>query len=161
MAKTISRDTPLAEITLRKYEKPTGLERRELVRKLCLSLGLLQPGDSRDVVVDVLQVVLENASSGKEYTSTEIEKMTMDNRDKYALKQLGVAPSNIRRQILRLRDLFIVEKVGNYYRINENATLHDLFAEKLQKYYLDSIMARVKEYVDAVDAEFLERKENV
>jgi len=50
MAK-VSIDTPLAEITLRKYESPKGLEKRELVRKLCLSLGLLQPGDSRDVVV--------------------------------------------------------------------------------------------------------------
>ncbi len=56
----ISIDTPLAEITLRKYEKPMVKNRRELVRKLCLSLGLLQPGDSRDVVVDVLQVVLES-----------------------------------------------------------------------------------------------------
>ena len=49
---TISRDTPLAEITLRRYEKPTT-EGRDLVRKLCLSVGLLQPGDSRDVIVDV------------------------------------------------------------------------------------------------------------
>lgn len=160
MAKTISRDTPLAEITLRKYEKPAGLERRDLVRKLCLSLGLLQPGDSRDVIVDVLQVILENASLGKEYTSTEIEKLTMENREKYGLKMLGVAPSNIRRQILRLRDLFIVEKVGNYYRINENSNLKELFAEKLQKYYLDSILSRVSEYIDAVDKEFLEKKEN-
>ena len=59
MAK-ISRDTPLPELTLRKYEKPQNMSRRELVRKFCLSLGLLQPGDSRDVVVDVLHVLLEN-----------------------------------------------------------------------------------------------------
>ena len=42
---------PLAEITLRKYESPYELGRRELVKKICLSLGLLQPGDSRDVIV--------------------------------------------------------------------------------------------------------------
>ena len=60
MAKTISKDTPLAEITLRRYEKPDNLSDRELVRKLCLSIGLLQPGDSRDVVVDVLYVMLKN-----------------------------------------------------------------------------------------------------
>ena len=36
------KDIPLSEITLRKYEKPVGLEKRELVRKICLSLGLLQ-----------------------------------------------------------------------------------------------------------------------
>jgi hypothetical protein len=152
MAKLISRDTALAEITLRKYEKPQGLKGRELVRKLCLSLGLLQPGDSRDVVVDVLQVMLENK---KELTSPEIERLTMDNREKHKLKMLGVAPSNIRRQILRLRDLFIVEKLGNNYRINENAMLSELFKEKLEKYYLDSILIRVKEYVAEVDAQFL------
>ena len=57
----VSKDTPLAEITLRKYEKPhEGIDRRELVKKLCLSVGLLQPGDSRDVVVDVLAVIMSN-----------------------------------------------------------------------------------------------------
>ena len=56
--KTISRDIPLAEITLRRYEKPSALTERELIRKMCLSIGLLQPGDSRDVVVDVLAVLI-------------------------------------------------------------------------------------------------------
>ena len=54
--KTISRDVPLNEITLRRYEKPDNLKGRDLVRKLCLSLGLLQPGDSRDVIVDIFYV---------------------------------------------------------------------------------------------------------
>ena len=58
MTKTISKEMPLAEITLRRYEKPSKLSERELVRKICLSIGLLQPGDSRDVVVDVLHVLL-------------------------------------------------------------------------------------------------------
>ncbi|MCF7871763.1 hypothetical protein K9L97_01905 [Candidatus Woesearchaeota archaeon] len=159
MAKTISRDTPLAEIILRKYGLPLNLEKRELVRKLCLSLGLLQPGDSRDVIVDVLQVILENCKNNQAYTSTEIERMTMENREKYELKQLGVAPSNIRRQILRLRDLFIVQKNGNYYSINENAKIKYIFEEKIEKYYLQSILSRVKEYINAIDAEFLETRE--
>ena len=33
-------DTPLCEITLRRYEKPYNLSKREIVRKLCLSFGL-------------------------------------------------------------------------------------------------------------------------
>ena len=57
---TISKDTPLAELTLRRYEKPYDLTGRSLVKKLCLSLGLLQPGDSRDVIVDVLHVLLNH-----------------------------------------------------------------------------------------------------
>ncbi len=150
MAK-ISKDTALAEITLRKYESPKGLEKRELVRKLCLSLGLLQPGDSRDVVVDVLQVMLE---SKKSLTSKEVEDLTIKNRKKHSQVLLGIAPSNIRRQLLRLRDLFILEKIGNDYRIKENSSLLELFEENVEKYYLKSIISRVKEYLKEADSKF-------
>lgn len=150
MAK-ISKDIPLAELTLRKYEKPASLSDRELIRKLCLSLGVLQPGDSRDIIVEVLRVIL---NADKPMTSTEVEKATVELRKQDKLPLHGVAPSNIRRQILRLRDIFIVEKQGNYYRINEDENLQTLFSEKLEKYYLESIMKRVKEYVKETDKRF-------
>ena len=151
MKKTISIDTPLAELTLRKYEKPKNLSKRELARKICLSLGLLQPGDSRDVVVDVLQVMLE---AEEELTSTDVEKLTIKNREKHKLKMLGIAPSNVRRQLLRLRDLFIVEKVKNNYRIKEKSTLISIFEEDIEKYYMNSIINRVKEYLKEADKSF-------
>ncbi len=155
MAQKISVDTPLAEITLRKYERPVpGTARRDLVRKLCLSLGLLQPGDSRDVIVDVFQVILE---AERELTSTEVEKRVVQKRKEQKLELLGIAPSNIRRQLLRLRDLFLVEKVKNTYRVRENARLTTLFEENIEKYYLDSIVNRVKEFVQAADELFRER----
>ncbi len=155
MAQKISIDTPLAELTLRKYERPTpGMGKRDLVRKLCLSLGLLQPGDSRDIVVDVLQVMLE---AQNELTSKDVESRVIEKRKQEKLELLGIAPSNIRRQLLRLRDLFLVEKVKNNYRIRENALLRTIFEESLEKYYLDSILNRVKEHIDAVDATFLKK----
>jgi hypothetical protein len=150
----ISVDTPLAEITLRKYEKPSDESRRELVRKLCLSLGLLQPGDSRDVIVDVLHVMLE---ADTELTSTEVEHRVIEKRKASGLELLGIAPSNIRRQLLRLRDLFVVEKVKNNYRIRERTTLRAIFEENVEKYYLASIISRVKEYLDEIDKNFLLR----
>ena len=153
MGSSISRDTPLADLTLRKYESPKGLEERELVRKLMLSIGLLQPGDSRDVIVDIFLVFLKNPSQN--LSAPEIEKLTIEYRKAYNLALLGIASSNIRRQILRLRDAFLVEKVGNEYRINENATLSEILSEKIEKYYLKSIMSRVKEYFGAVDEIFL------
>jgi len=153
MAKTIAVETPLAEITFRKYESPSNLENRELVRKVCLSLGLLQPGDSRDVVVDVFQALLENK---KELTSKEIENLTIANRKRYKLPMLGIAPSNVRRQLLRLRDLFLVEKVKNNYRIRENTVLENIFVENIEKYYLASIITRVKEYIKEADKKFLQ-----
>ena len=155
MVKKVSIDTPLSEITFRKYEKPSTKDKRELVRKLCLSLGLLQPGDSRDVIVDVLQVVLE---SEEDLTSTEVERAVIEKRKQENLQLLGIAPSNIRRQLLRLRDLFIVEKVKNNYRIRENALLKTIFSESIEAYYLDSIIKRVKEYIDEVDTVFLKKE---
>ena len=68
------KDIPLSEITLRKYEKPSGLEKRELVRKICLSLGLLQLGDSRDVIVDILMVLIDANRGREKLTSNEIGK---------------------------------------------------------------------------------------
>ncbi len=154
MPSRIARDTPLAEVTLRKYEKP-AVKGRELVRKLCLSLGLLQPGDSRDVIVDVLTVLLE---ADKELTSTEVEKKVIEAREKQKLPIIGVAPSNIRRQLLRLRESLIVEKNGNYYRISENTTLEETIKEKLFSFLLPSITKRIMEYVKAVDKEYPRKK---
>ncbi len=148
--RTISRDTPLAEITLRKYERPSQTG-RDLVRKLCLSVGLLQPGDSRDVVVDVFHTLLVRR---EELTSVEVEREVIAYRKEHSLPLLGIAPSNIRRQLLRLRELFFVEKNGNLYRIAENASLEELFKEKIYLFYLDAITKRVLDYVRATDKAF-------
>ena len=145
--KKVAKDTALSEITLRKYEKPYNLKGRELIKKLCLSVGLLQPGDSRDIIIDVFQVLIENR---KELDSKEIEKLVIENRKKHSLELIGIAPSNIRRQLKRLRSLFLIENNANMYRITENAPLNEIFEEKIRKFYLDSIVNRVKEYFDAV-----------
>ena len=174
----VIRDTPLQEITLRRYEKPANLAGRQLLKKLCLSLGLLQPGDSRDVIVDVLYVLLRaknsqsNAqNSGKNNTlqdqqtqnlnivqnllsSEDIVKLVIEYRKQENLQLRGIASSNIRRQIKRLRNLYLVEKITNNYRITEHQKLHDTFEEKVEKFMLASMLARVKEYMHAVDQEF-------
>ena len=154
MAKKISRDTPLAELTLRRYEKPS-LKGRPLVRKLCLSLGLLQPGDSRDVVVDVLMVLIATSKKKKNMNSDEIVDAVKALRKKKKLPMQGVAASNVRRQIRRLRELFLIEKVTgkNLYRITEFDKFETIFTEKIETYFLPSLLTRVKEYMKAVDKE--------
>ncbi len=147
--KTISRESSLAEITLRRYEKPSKISERELVRKLCLSIGLLQPGDSRDVVVDILHVLLKAKKQKKELSSNEIEKEVIEARKRQSLALFGIASSNIRRQIKRLRDIFLVEKIKNSYRISEFENLGIIFEEKIEKFYLKSIVDRVKEYFNS------------
>jgi len=150
MPKTIARDSPLSEITLRRYERPYNMSRRELIRKFCLSLGLLQPGDSRDVMVDVLQVFLNNAKRKQTLTSDEVQQETIALRKKARLPLKGIAPSNVRRQIKRLKDIHLVEKINNEYRITEFENISAIFEEKIEKYYLSSIVQRVKEYCKAL-----------
>ncbi len=142
--KIVSKDTPLAEITLRKYEKPdTNMAKRDVIRKLCLSVGLLQPGDSRDVIVDIFHVLIDSKGP---MDSDEVQKRVIDYRKKRKLALNGVAQSNIRRQLRRLRELFLVEKIKNTYRISENENLHAIFEEKIKKFYIPTIMTRVEEY---------------
>ena len=149
--KTISKDIPLAEITLRRYEKPTNLSDRDLIRKLCLSIGLLQPGDSRDVVVDVLNVLIKAKKEQKNLTSDEICACVIEERKKLKLPMLGIASSNIRRQLKRLKDTLLVEKRLNAYRITEHSSLNEIFEEKIEKFLLPSINARIKEYLKKID----------
>ena len=149
--KTISKEVPLAEITLRRYEKPANLNNRELVRKLCLSIGLLQPGDSRDIIVDVLHVLIRAKKEQKQLTSDEICHLVIEERKNLKLSMLGIASSNIRRQLRRLKDLLIVEKRLNAYRIIEHSHLVEIFEEKIEKFLLPAITSRVKEYLEKIE----------
>lgn len=150
MTKTISKDTPLAELTIRRYEKPYATSRRELIRKICLSIGLLQPGDSRDIIVDILQVLLNAKKSKKLMGSEDIRDKVIKLRKVAKLPLKGIASSNVRRQLKRLRDLFLVEKVKNDYRITEFEDLNIIFEKKIKDFYLKSILERVNEYFNVI-----------
>jgi len=152
--KIISRDIPLAEITLRKYEKPYDTPDRELVKRLCLSTGLLQPGDSRVVIVDILHVLLSARKDKKELSSEEVKGLVVELRKEQGIALQGIASSNIRRQLKRLRDMFLVEKVKNRYRINEYDTLDNIFNEKIEQYLLQTVLVRVREYFKMIDGKF-------
>ena len=149
--KTISKDIPLAEITLRRYEKPANLGERELVRKICLSIGLLQPGDSRDVIVDIFNALIKSKKEQKPLTSDEVCSIVIGDRKSLKLPMLGIASSNIRRQLKRLKDLLLVEKRLNAYRIVEHSSLSEIFEEKIEKMLVPSINARIKEYLKKID----------
>ena len=146
----VSRDTPLSELTLRKYEKPSHMPERQVVKKVCLSLGVLQPGDSRDVIVDILHVLLKARKRKKLLTAKEIEDGVIKQRKRAKLELLGIASSNIRRQIRRLKEIMLVEKVNNGYRIAEFMQLAEIYEKKIEKFYLSSISERIKEYLALV-----------
>lgn len=145
------RDSPLSEIILRKYEKPYNIDRRQLVKKICLSLGLLQPGDSRDIVVDILLVMLNERAGKVKLNSDEIKAKVEEVRKQHNLELKGIAESNIRRQLKRLRDLMIVDKQQNFYFISEFEPLHEIFEQKIQKLLVDPSIERLKEYMKELD----------
>ncbi|MBT4334256.1 hypothetical protein HOD61_00355 [archaeon] len=146
MVNKISRDAPLSEITLRRYEKPYQSTKREMVRKLCLSIGLLQPGDSRDVIVDIFQVLIKNKRKKVWLNSEEIRTEVIATRTQNKIPLIGVAPSNIRRQIKRLRDIMLVENINNNYRIKEFEDLSIIFEKQIKGFYLTNILERVEDY---------------
>ena len=129
------KDLPLAEITLRRYPKPFNLSGRDLVKKTCLSLGLLQLGDGRDTIVDVVLALTKGPVSTKHLESIMHRKQ-------------GSRPSNLRRQLKRLKDLGLIEKVQGNYRFANGLSLAELFEEKI-KLRTDNILERVKEYCEA------------
>ena len=139
-------ETPLMEIILRRYENPKGLSERSSIKKICLSLGLLQPGDSRDVIVDILMVLERAKKEKKELSIIEIKDELIEIRKDGGFSLNGTADSNIRRQIKRLRDVFLAEKVKNKYRIFEFMSLSDIFEQKIKKIILDAILKRTEEH---------------
>jgi len=145
------KDIPLGEITLRRYEKPYDSSRRELVKKVCLSLGLLQPGDSRDVIVDMLLVLEENRKGKKWMSSFEIRDEVDKVRKANSLEGKGLAESNIRRQLKRLRDGMLVDKQENKYRMSEFAPLSEIFESKIEKFLIPQTLERIKEYLVKLD----------
>ena len=114
-----------------------------------MSIGLLQPGDSRDVIVDILHVLLDAKKSKKTMSSEEIKDRVIKLRKSQKLALKGVASSNVRRQLKRLKDLFLIEKIQNDYRITEFEDLNIIFEKKIKEVYLKSILERVSEYFNA------------
>jgi hypothetical protein len=142
------RDIPLGEITLRRYEKPYDSTKRELVRKVCLSLGFLQPGDSRDIIVDMLLVLESSRKESKWLSSFELR----DKIQKIRKNETGLAESNIRRQLKRLRDAMLIDKKNNQYRMSEFAPLSELFESKIESFLIPQTIERIKEYLSKLDS---------
>lgn len=145
------KELPLGEITLRRYEKPYESSKRDLVRKVCLSLGLLQPGDSRDIIIDLL-LVLEDARKIRAWlNSFEIRDKVEEIRKQNSLEIKGLAESNIRRQLKRLRDSMLVDKQENKYRLSEFAPLSEIFETKIEKFLIPQTVERIKEYLGKLE----------
>ncbi len=134
---------PLKEITLRKYERPRAAQERELFRRICLSLGVLQPNDRRDTVVDVLHALFRTYARGEQPNLEELmdELKAMDVTE-------GLAASNLRRHLRRLAALHLVERSKNRYRFTEGVSPVEAFSFT-RRYLIDDVTERIEEYLRA------------
>lgn len=142
MSKLASKDVPLQEVTLRKYESPSTDDKRELTKKFLLSVGLLQPGESRDIIVDIFLQLLQ---ARKEKVLISIPQLIEK------LPEKGKSAPNVRRQLRRLRELKLVEKQADNYRITEFGSLHPIINDYIIQFLVNPSIDRVKEYAKKLD----------
>jgi hypothetical protein len=145
-AKKALKDLPLQEVTLRKYESPHGVAGRDLVKKFLLSVGLMNPGESRDIIVDITHSLL----------LAKKEKKILDVPDfMESLKgKAGASAPNVRRQLRRLRELKFVEKLPAGYRITEFGALKTVIDNYVYEFLVKPSIERFKEYAEKLDSEY-------
>ena len=142
-SKIVSKDLPLQGITLRKYEEPAKLKKRELAKKFLLSIGLLQPGESRDIIVDIFVALLQARKKKKTLdVSTIIQKIP---------NKAGISEPNVRRQLRRLKDLKLIEKSGEGYRITEFGQIQPIINDFVIQFLINPSVERLKQYAEAID----------
>ena len=105
---------------------------------------------TRDMLFDILQVLMDNKNEQLFMNSEEIKEKVISSRKKQKLPLKGVASSNVRRQLKRLRDIYLVENIRNQYRISEFEELHVIFKKQIKEFYLKNILERVEDYFKEV-----------
>lgn len=114
-----------SELTIRELSLPSDvlLARKSLVRWLALSLGLILPNESRQLLLDLLDVILE----------FHIKKQNPTTKD--ILTRLGSVtkeppnPKTVYYHLQRLKDFgILIRKKGRYYLgDDESESLRDVF----------------------------------
>ena len=143
MSKRALKDLPLQEITLRKYEEPQKMSKRDLSKKFLLSIGLLNPGESRDILVDIFSTLLD-AKKQKKFLQAEEFAIILK-------EKAGASLPNVRRQLRRLKDLKLVEHSATGYRITEFGAITPIVEKYLVEFLVKPAVERLKQYAAEVD----------
>lgn len=137
------KDIPLDNITIRRFESSYNDNLKELCRKFLISIGLLQIGESRDIINELFyQFIL----AAKDKVYLPIDKIII-----VFEKKEGGTGSNIRRHLRRLKDLNIIEKTPNGYRIVEFKPLNIIFKENIVEQLITPTIKRINEYAEKID----------
>jgi DNA-binding transcriptional ArsR family regulator len=120
-----------SEFTIRELSLPEDvlLARKSLVRWVALSLGLILPNESRRLLLDILEALVEFHVKGEQPTTKDIlarlEELTKEKQN----------PKAVYYHLLRLKELgFLSRKKGRYQLGDgERKNLRDIFREFYMK----------------------------
>ena len=124
-------DIPFDEITLRSYGAISNRSGRDLIKLCCLSMGLLNPQDKRDVIIDVVHVLVLAGKNKEWLSSSEVNKRVISHRKELNLSLEGTAGSNIRRVLKSLKDFGLIESQRATYRIIDFDSLDNVFLNNI------------------------------
>jgi hypothetical protein len=138
------KDRPLSGISLNEFERPTNDYNTNL-RRFCISLGLISPGESRIAIVYLLDILLKARKKNPE--GLESYELT---KELYKRK-VKIVYANILRDLRKLIAVGLVEKRNNLYRIKENLKLNEIISSFIKPYIIDRILSKIEEYAKSID----------
>jgi hypothetical protein len=138
------KDRPLSGISLNEFERPTNDYNTNL-RRFCISLGLVSPGESRIAIVYILDILLKSRKKSPEgLDSYEIIKSLYK-------RKVKIVYANILRDLRKLMATGLVEKRNSLYRIKENMRLDEIISDFIKPYIIDRMLNKIEEYAKSID----------
>lgn len=141
------------ELTLRKLRLPAEarMTKASLLRWVALAMGLISPGESRDAVIPVLDALFYYQVKGRKAGVSEFkEYIDKNNYEPFSEK-------TIRYQLMKLRDMGLVEKDVNTYYFKKDAYTNDLkigIFSSLDKNF-GEIKGRLEEALSSLISQYL------
>jgi hypothetical protein len=138
------KDRPLSGIALNEFERPTN-DYNTNIRRFCISLGLVSPGESRIAIVYLLDILLKARKKRPEgLDSYEIIKELYK-------RKIKIVYANILRDLRKLIAVGLVEKRNSLYRIKENLKLDEIITSFIKPYIIDRMLGKIEEYAKSID----------
>lgn len=122
------KDVPIMELTLRKYEPPSGEFDQDL-RMFLLSMGLVRPGDERSPAETIFKTLLTSNNP------VSVSKMA---------EKAGITESAVRYHLERLKSMRLVEG-RREYRLAEGDLLVSF--RVFRRYVVEEVLDRIEAYV--------------
>jgi len=135
------------EMILRNMALPdeVRLTRKSLVRWIALSLGLISPNETRTIVIDVLDVLLDEFSRGKKPTTKEIHEAVQKKRKD------DVCEKTIYYHLQRLAAMGLLQREkGQYFISKDKEKLKDS-VRKIYAREFDEAFEKIGKALDTIE----------